>query len=156
MKFEKIGIGGTFDRLHSGHKLILDIAAFYCQLVHIGLITKDYLDHNRKILGEIIETFEVRSKALIDYLSWRNCSVLISEITKRGEDRELAVTSNIHALIVSPETYSGALLINKKRISVGKQPLNLIILPFVLQNDNTVISSTKIRQSTVKMQEKKD
>ncbi len=147
MYFKKIGVGGTFDRLHLGHKLILDIASFYSEIIHIGLITKEYLEIKRKILGEMIEPFEERGRKLKNYISTRNRVTQITPICKINEDRELAINSDINALIVSQETFPGALVINKSRKSRGKQDLTIIVLPYVLQEDKSVIRSTKIRQS---------
>ena len=146
-QFEKIGLGGTFDRLHVGHKLFLDIAAYYGQLIHVGLINSNYLKKQKKKFFDIIQSYEERQDNIREYLSQRKKQAIFSEITHPGMDRELAKNSELTALVVSPETCSGAIAINQSRsIDERKTRLTIIVISYVTRGDGTLESSTRIRR----------
>jgi pantetheine-phosphate adenylyltransferase len=145
-QFRKVGLGGTFDRLHSGHKLFLDIAAHYGQSIHIGLITSKYLSKTQKILNEKIEDYNIRRKNLLDYIAKRKISSHISDIDTIDMDKELATIASLEALIISQETVKGAIMINQLRKKVKKKKLTLIIVPFVIRDDGIAESSTRLRK----------
>jgi len=56
----------------------------------------------------------------------------------------LAVDQDFDAIIVSPETHGNAIEINDKRQSLGKKPLRIIEIDYILGEDNKPISSTRI------------
>lgn len=145
-QFKTVGLGGTFDRLHSGHKLFLDIAAHYGQSVHIGLITPDYLAKKQKVLAEKIQNYQFRRKNTLNYLAKREVSSLISNIDSIDMDKKLATDSSLEALIISQETINGAIDINKLRKKAKKTKLKLIIIPFVIREDGRTESSTRLRE----------
>ncbi|MHA2202708.1 MAG: hypothetical protein ACW991_03385, partial [Candidatus Hodarchaeales archaeon] len=89
-QFENVGLGGTFDRLHMGHKLFLDIAAHYGQCVHIGLISSSYLNSIRKLYHKIIQSFQVRQEVVENFLLKRNTQSQIISINSPGMDQKLA------------------------------------------------------------------
>ena len=145
-KFERLGLGGTFDRLHTGHELILDLASFYSQHIQIGLISAEYLQARPKIFGNYIQSFYDRTTALKNYLNSRNRACSIVKIDTIGKDRQIASESDLTALLVSQETFLGALAINNKRKMQKKPPLVIILSPIVISNNGTKLSSSKIRE----------
>ena len=145
-QFENIGLGGTFDRLHSGHKLFLDIAAHYGQCIHVGLISSNYLNKAKKTHNEIIQNFSIRQEAVVSFLSKRNTQCQISSIDTPGMDQKLASDAKLGALVVSQETCNGATAINRIRISKGKIKLTVIVVPRVLRANGTLESSTRLRE----------
>ena len=144
--FQNVGLGGTFDRLHMGHKLFLDIAAHYGQLVRIGLISSSYLNKVRKIHHEIIQNYKIRKDVVRSYILKRNTQCRIITIDNPGMDRELASDAKLSALVVSQETCPGAISINRLRVTKGKPRLTIIVIPRVLRIDGTLESSTKLRE----------
>ncbi|MFW9904727.1 MAG: pantetheine-phosphate adenylyltransferase [Candidatus Thorarchaeota archaeon] len=149
-QFQNVGLGGTFDRLHRGHKLFLDIAAHYGQLVRVGLISSSYLNKIRKVHHEIIQSYEIRKEVVENYISKRNTQCQIISIDNPGMDRELASDAKLSALVVSQETCLGAKSINRLRVTKGKPRLTIIVIPRVLRVDGTLESSTKLREEQCK------
>ena len=145
-QFENIGLGGTFDRLHTGHKLFLDIAAHYGQCIHVGLISSSYLNNAKKKHYEIIQSFSIRQEAVESFLLKRNTQCQISSIDTPGMDQKLASDAKLGALVVSQETCDGANAINRLRISKGKTKLTIIVVPRVLRANGTLESSTRLRE----------
>ncbi|MFX0125732.1 MAG: hypothetical protein ACFFAE_19075 [Candidatus Hodarchaeota archaeon] len=145
-QFTNVGLGGTFDRLHIGHKLFLDVAAHYGQFVHVGLISSSYLNKVQKDYHKIIQNFEIRQEAVESYLLNRNTHCRITSIDNPGMDRNLASDAKLAALVVSQETCSGANTINRLRVSKRKSKVTVILIPRVIRADGTLESSTKLRK----------
>ncbi len=145
-KFKIIGLGGTFDRFHNGHKLMLDVAAYFGKEIHLGLIGNSYLIMRPKPLNKIIQNYQARCDTISDYFKKYKENILrITELSSPGMDQKLASESSLEALIVSQETLKGALLINKNRIANKKSCLKILVIPFVLRENGSNESSTKLR-----------
>ena len=41
-------MGGTFDRLHEGHKLLLKTASLLAENVFVGIVSNDFLERVKK------------------------------------------------------------------------------------------------------------
>lgn len=142
----KVCIGGTFNILHKGHKLIIDKAFESAGLkgsVFIG-ITKGKI-----LLGKTdIKPFLKRKKAIEQYLSKKGFidrASIISIEDKFGPTLE----EEFDAIVVSPETIQTAKILNIKRKRLNKKPLKIIEIPFALAEDNIPISSTRIRKKEI-------
>ncbi len=149
LKFKSIGLGGTFDRLHAGHKLFLDLAAFHGTNIQIGLIGDEYLAHQHKELNQMIFNYEKRSQCLINYLKLRNRPCSLIKIDSIGQDKKYARDSDLNAIIVSQETFPGAVNINAARLQINKKLLTIIIVPFVISEDGERLSSTLLRKKNL-------
>ncbi len=145
-QFTDVGLGGTFDRLHKGHKLFLDIAAYYGQTIHVGLISSSYLTKIRKIFYKTIQNLRFRRKNVETYLQARGTYPRIINIDKPGMDRRLANEAKLSALVVSQETYLGVIAINRLRVNHGKPKVVIIIIPGVIRSNGTRESSTRLRK----------
>ena len=137
----RICIGGTFNRLHKGHKLLIDTAirrAGKKGFVFIGLSTGELLSKK-----SFVEPYEVRRNLLLDFLNTKTNlpTVLIEPITTvEGPTLQM----NFDEIIVSFETKEVAKKINKKRNERGLKEMNIIAIPLVLAKDEKKISSTRI------------
>jgi pantetheine-phosphate adenylyltransferase len=145
-QFENIGLGGTFDRLHIGHKLFLDIASHYGQTVHVGISTSRYLTKTHKKFSETIQSLQFRQDNVESYLQERGTQTKIVNIDTPGMDRDLANEAKLNALVVSQETYPGAIAINRLRVEQGKPKVIIIVIPGVIRLDGTRESSTLLRK----------
>jgi len=140
-----IGMGGTFDHLHEGHKYLLDIAFSLGKIVHIGLTTEKML--SKKKYADKIEDYTTRKRNLEHYID------KIADL-KRVKIFELedAYGPPIHdpsyeGIIASQETYNGALKINEIRAEKNYPPLIIIIIPMLMRTDDIQFSSTDIRKN---------
>ena len=137
----KVCIGGTFNVLHRGHKILFEKAfniAGKKGFVYIG-VTKGEILNSKKYK----KPFDVRVNEIKKYLIKKNYekqSVILPIFDKYG----LAVKDDFDAIIVSPETMENANEINKKRISQNKKPMKIIEVSYVLADDGKPISSTRI------------
>jgi len=142
----RVCIGGTFDTLHKGHKLLIDKAlqtAGKQGSVFIGVTTENM----SKIKGDI-KSFKRRRKNIEKYLiskGYINRTIIKEIFDKYGP----SIEGNFDAIVVSPETKSTAEEINKKRRQKGKKLLEIVQISFVLANDDIPISSSRIRKREI-------
>ncbi|MEE9378577.1 MAG: pantetheine-phosphate adenylyltransferase [Candidatus Lokiarchaeia archaeon] len=143
---KKVGLGGTFDHLHEGHKYLLKTALSISEIVEIGLTSQDLLK-NKKFSSKL-EEYETRKENLITYLnSIADLKrIIIVEISNWSEMDKYAQDPEYDGLVVSQETYDNALKLNENRVKKGLDPLVLIVIPLLKDEKNNKISSTSIRE----------
>lgn len=137
----RVCIGGTFNRLHNGHKKLINTAiqrAGENGFVFIGLSSGELLSKK-----SFVEPYELRRNLLLDFLKTKTHvpMVLIEPITT-VEGPTLRM--DFDEIIVSIETKDVAKKINKKRNERGLKEMNIIAIPLVLAEDDKKISSTRI------------
>lgn len=148
-KYDSVAVGGTFDRLHAGHRLLLTAAAWASRgTLQIG-VTGDPLLKKKKH-KDLIASFEVRSSSAVEFAK-RVKPSLQSIIVTEMKDRYGPTTteSSITALVVSQETASGARQINEIRSTNGLHPLAVIIVD-VLDTAAQKLSSSALREAEFK------
>ena len=142
----RVCIGGTFDPLHRGHRRLIDKAfeiAGTEGLVFIGITTGNMLRCKGVVRG-----FEERKKEIEKYLHEREMRGHV--VFGRLDDRYgPSVDGDFDAIVVSPETRSTAEEINRKRVELGRKPLKIVEIPFVLAEDGIPISSSRIRNGVI-------
>ncbi|MFX1378949.1 MAG: pantetheine-phosphate adenylyltransferase [Promethearchaeota archaeon] len=143
---KKVGLGGTFDHLHEGHKYLLKTALSLAEFVEIGLTSQDLLK-NKQYASEL-EDYVIRKENLKTFIkSIADLSrVNIVEIQNWADMDKYAQDPEYEGLIVSQETYENALKLNENREKKGLNPLVLIVIPILKNKDNIKISSTSIRK----------
>ena len=146
-KFRKLALGGTFDILHKGHQKTLDQAFKLSEKVMIGLASDRLAAKIRK--KHQIASYKERKKALEKFLQRKN-------IISRAEISPLEIRygvahklKDLDAIMVSRETYSTALEINKVRNKNSLKSLNIIILSKLEAENGKPISSTRIRAGEI-------
>jgi len=146
-KFRKVAVGGTFDELHRGHKVLLIKAFEIGERVLIGLCTDEFA---RK-LGKphLTAPYEERLKELKTFLN-------VSDLLEKAEIIPLndpfgptLAQSCIEALIVSEETRATAVKINENRRKAGLPPLKIVTINMVPAENCTPISTTRIRRGEI-------
>jgi len=143
-----VGLGGTFDHLHKGHKFLLETALKISKKIVIGLTSQELL--RTKKYYEKIQSYSERKENLEKYLN---------EIVKKDRFNIVKLSdpygppineAKYEGIVVSQETYEGALKINEIRNQKGFPPLIIIVIPLLKNKDNQRISSTLIRKNLKK------
>jgi pantetheine-phosphate adenylyltransferase len=146
VSFMNICLGGTFYPLHNGHKLLLRKAfqvAGPTGSVFIGVTSASMAKKKKGIAS-----FESRKQSIERFLVEEN--VISRAIIQSISDKfGPTLKGDFDAIVVSPETRPTAKEINTKRKDLGKKPLQIIVIPFVLSEDGKPISSSRIRRKEI-------
>jgi pantetheine-phosphate adenylyltransferase len=142
-----VGLGGTFDILHEGHKELLRKALEVGSKVQIGLSSDRFVRKMRK--SHEINPYEVRAENLRRFLRAEEALKRTEVIPIDDEYGPAIISADLEALVVSRESLHGGKRINEIRQQNGLPPLKLIIVPMVLAEDGRPISTRRIRSGAI-------
>ena len=143
-ELRKVAVGGTFDELHRGHKVLLTKAFEVSENVVIGLCSDAFV----KKLGKphVTASYEARLKELKKFLSIRGLAER-AEIVSLNEPFGVAATDRtIEGLVVSEETLATANKINEQREKSALPALRIFAVNMVRSDNCGPISTTRIRR----------
>jgi pantetheine-phosphate adenylyltransferase len=149
-RFKLVGVSGTFDRLHIGHKALLRKAFEVSERVMVGLTTSRMV--RNKTLAEKIEPYELRKKKLEEFLKEEGFLGRFEIISLNDPYGPAIMDSGLEALVATEETLPGVQKINIIRGEKGLPPLEIVLAPLVLDQDGQRISSTRIREGKIDTQ----
>lgn len=151
-----VAVGGTFDHLHDGHKILLQLTAFCASTRIIVGVTGDELLKGKKF-REFLEPLPFRINAVCKFLQ---------QIMSPGQRFEIYQINDIcgptgyieaiDALVISHETILGAAFVNKVRKQKGYEELKVVSADVVGGDGNAEnnwkgkLSSTDLREIEAK------
>ncbi|ABK76727.1 pantetheine-phosphate nucleotidyltransferase [Cenarchaeum symbiosum A] len=145
MAFKLAAVGGTFDVIHEGHAALL-ARTFEAAEAIIGL-TSDALALKRG--KRPAKNYEERFAALESFISERFPDAKYS-VSRLDEDFGPAVLEpGVDVLVVSEETHPQGDVLNALRRGKGLPPVSVVVVPMVMAEDGTRISSTRIKNSEI-------
>jgi len=146
-KYKHAGIGGTFDRLHQGHKELIKTALSISDSITIGLTIDNFSNH--KSLHQIIYSYKDRQKQLKDYLLEIEQLNRVFITPLKNIYGPTISDSSIDCLVVTDQTYKGAEEINNKRKGLNLSTLPIIKAELIKDEEDKYLSSTRIRQGII-------
>jgi len=163
--FPVTALGGTFDHLHAGHKILLSMATWITSQKLVVGITDDALLKN-KANKHVLETLSRRMERTRAFLTLFKPSVEYDIVPISDVYGPTAWDPNIQALVVSKETLSGAAAIEKHRREKHLSSLKTFVIDVISSTEanldaddtealkKTKMSSTFIREWIVEKQKK--
>ena len=146
-RFRKVAVGGTFDELHKGHRILLTKAFEIGKHVVIGLCTDEFVKKMNK--PHVTAPYEERLRELLTFLKESNLSDKAEIIPLTNPYGNTLVDTCIEALVVSEETEKIALKINQKRNQVRLPLLTIVTISMVPAENYKPISTTRIREGEI-------
>ncbi len=141
-------LGGTFDHFHKGHENLLSYAITKADHLVIG-VTQDSMTLN-KPYSDTIQPYDVRVQTVKDYLKSVSCRSHVSFVKLWDIFGPTLVENDIQALIVSPLTEKGAVIINAVRKNVYDLPkLPIEVCEVATDSRGEAITSTRIREGSI-------
>ncbi|CAM9339110.1 unnamed protein product [Choristocarpus tenellus] len=141
--FTNVACGGTFDRLHGGHKKLLTVAASLCQNVLTVGVTSDKMlksKSNYHLLGSLPE----RMSRVQDFLRSIDPGLQTRVEEILDPFGPPVVELDYDAIVVSSETIQGAEKINEIRQSKGMPELKVVVTRRTVA---ATLSSTYLREA---------
>jgi len=140
---EVVGVGGTFDILHSGHETLLRAALHSARKVQIGLSSDRFVERMKKT--HKVNPYDVRAQEIRRFLK-REHALDRTEIVPIDDEYGPATWSpDLEGLVVSRQTLPNGEKINKIRQKAGLPRLKLLVVELVLAEDGKPISTRRIR-----------
>jgi len=153
-KYSEVVVGGTFDKLHAGHKILISISCLLTnKKIICGVADKALLKHKK--YDKLIDDNYHRCQEVTKFINLFKSGLEV-HVTPISDIYGPSVAEpGLQAIIVSHETKRGCDLINKKRIENKLNPLDIYIIETFsiidesLQNGDlsSKLSSTKIRET---------
>ncbi|GJJ68990.1 pantetheine-phosphate adenylyltransferase [Entomortierella parvispora] len=150
-EYENVVLGGTFDHLHAGHKILLSMTAWIASKRVVCGVTDDSMLQSKKYKEEL-ESLNTRVDAVKRFLRAFKRSLVIEVVPIHDIYGPTATDTNIQAIMVSKETLKGGEAVNKERDSRGLSQLAIEVIDVISPTETAVdevhlkISSTYIRQ----------
>jgi pantetheine-phosphate adenylyltransferase len=146
-KYNRVGVGGTFELLHKGHKKLIIKALELSDRVILGLTTSTMLKTYPK--PHKVADYEERKTKLTNFLKSREVLDKVQIVPINDPYGPALSDSTMDALVVSIETADMAKKINNLRIERGLKPLKIIVINMILAEDNVPISTTRIKNGEI-------
>ncbi|XP_054848168.1 bifunctional coenzyme A synthase [Eublepharis macularius] len=148
--YSDVVVGGTFDRLHNGHKILLSVSCLLAEKrLLVGVSDKDLLES--KVLKELILPYEQRMTQLSEFLVDVKPSLQYEIVPLLDRFGPSITDPHLKCIVVSEETLKGGLAVNRKRMENGLAELSVheILLARDAQhgkNEEEKISSSSLRR----------
>ncbi|CAF1001892.1 unnamed protein product [Adineta ricciae] len=143
-------LGGTFDRLHNGHKLLLTESALLCDEKIVVGVTDGIMIQN-KVLGEIIEPVAKRMSNVSSFVYLIRPSIHVHCEPIEDPCGPSATMPDLNCIIVTEETQQGAAQVNKERAENKLSQLPVHVVSMVPADEDNLdgdikLSSTSLRR----------
>ncbi|KAL6520032.1 hypothetical protein OROHE_017175 [Orobanche hederae] len=144
--YDAVVLGGTFDRLHDGHRQFLKAAAAVARdRIVVGVCDGPMLTN--KQYSNLIEPIEQRIKNVEDYIKSVKSELVVQVEPIVDPYGPSIIDDNLQAIIVSKETFTGGLSVNKKRAEKGLSQLKIEVVDLVPEETSgDKLSSTALRR----------
>lgn len=145
-QFQLCLVGGTFDRLHAGHRLLLDAAVRSANRIEIH-VTSDAMADQKSVN---MQSFETRRDELLNWAERHaHKRVSVHELLDSHGPAPSHLTAD--CIVATPETKGECERINLKREEHGLPSLHIVEVAHLMDVGGGILSSSRIRNGLVDM-----
>ncbi|CAH8555428.1 unnamed protein product [Heterobilharzia americana] len=136
----RVCLGGTFDRLHNGHKILLTVGALLAkEHLLVGITCSELLSN--KCLSPLIFSWEKRNLVVQTFLNDIGVqSKNVKTVELSDEFGPPAYSAEFDCIVGSSESFSNCEKLNELRKTKGFKPLKIETIDFVC-SENTLYES---------------
>lgn len=151
--FNTCAVGGTFDHIHDGHKILLSMSMFLSKSKLIIGITGTELLKNKRY-SEVLKSYQDREKDTLEFVGKINSRAVVVDTYEINDVcGPTGYIKEIDALVVSAESVRGGHFINDERKKKHFPPLDIVCIKVIGEGDSNEnnnwagkLSSTDIRR----------
>ncbi|XP_022109197.1 bifunctional coenzyme A synthase-like isoform X2 [Acanthaster planci] len=150
--YGSVVLGGTFDCIHIGHKILLSESAIRAEeKITVGVTDRSML--NRKTLPELIQPLDARIASVCDFIRDVKPHILQPDSVVPISDPygPSIVDPEMRCIVVSEETKRGGDAVNKNRQEKGLCVLDIHEIPLVEDIKHAAHEEAKISSSSQRM-----
>ncbi|XP_008217932.1 bifunctional coenzyme A synthase [Nasonia vitripennis] len=148
--YKSVVLGGTFDRLHNGHKIFISDAILRCtEKCTVGVTDLNMIE--RKILWELIEPCSNRIACLKDFAEDVDPSLSYNIVPISDLYGPTKEDPNMDMIVVSEETEKGGKLVNDKRKENNLKLLDIHVVKLLEDSNHQEHEEAKISSSNHRM-----
>jgi len=145
-QFSTAALGGTFDRLHTGHKAFLRSAFDISKHVVLGLTSDTYVKEHKHVQGL---SFHDRKKELEAFFRIEGVQSRVTVVPIDRNEIPRKWQEKVQAIFVTEDTLIGATTLNMCRLKQKLSPLPIVLFQRIKNAYGDVISSTNIRSGVI-------
>ncbi|KAG0240883.1 hypothetical protein B0O80DRAFT_459307 [Mortierella sp. GBAus27b] len=150
-QYQDVALGGTFDHLHAGHKILLSMTAWITSHRVVCGVTDDSMLKSKKF-GQFMEPLDKRIATVERFLRAFKRGLVYEVVPIHDIYGPTITDDKLQALMVSKETLKGGAAVNEERGNRNLSPLKIEVINVISPTETHVdevslkISSTFIRQ----------
>jgi dephospho-CoA kinase len=144
--YDEVVLGGTFDRLHAGHKLLLS-AACLCATKRVLVGVTDAPMLVKKVGAEVIQPLDLRNAMVTDFMAAVKPQLLVESVGISDPFGPSIVETSLSCIVVSQETLKGGAAVNKRRVQNGLEELAVVVIDCVDGDADESDASGKLSSS---------
>lgn len=143
-RHEHLIVGGTWDRLHAGHRYLLLAALEHGERVTVGVTSDRFAAEHTDHPVEPVDDRQQAVERYLDEIGARDTAstVVIDDVYGPAGDAG-------DALLVTDDTRGSGEQVNRHRREQGHAPLELIEIDQIVGQDGEIISSSRIRSGAI-------
>ena len=149
---DHVAMGGTFDRLHVGHKVLLTYSVLHARnRLRIGVTGEALL--KKKHHAELLQPFEERRRNVEAFVRALRTDLTYDVVELSEPTGGTTTIADLTAMVVSPETLPTIDIINEKRAENKLEPVAPVLINYIGPDGEERVSSTALREAEKSAQE---